>query len=83
MLGSDGVSPAFNCRTVDLDSCAALAADQMMVVRAAALSVDRFTVLSDDDIHLSCISHRAEGSVHRRETDALAVDSQVLVQFLA
>ena len=54
-----------------------------MVVRWTALAVDRFTIVSHDDVDLSVLGHGLQCAVHRGETDAVATVSDDIVNLLS
>ena len=82
MLRGHCICPTFNGWAFNLNCGAAVPTDQVMVVRAAALPIDRLAVLAHDHIDLAGISHSAQRAIDRGEPDAFAAGAQVLVQFL-
>lgn len=72
MLGGHGICPTFDSRALNLHGGAALPADKVMVVGAAALPIHRLAILTHDDIDLTGISHCAQRAVHRGEANAFA-----------
>ncbi len=83
VISGDGVRPALDGWTSDLDRATAVATHEVVVMSAAALSVDALAVLADDDVDLARSGKGSQGSVHGREADVVALVAQVVVQFLA
>ena len=69
VLSADPLGPPFDRWAFDLDSPAAAAADQVMVVAGRATTVDGFTIAGAQDIHLARVRKRLKCAVDRGQAD--------------
>ena len=82
VLGGDRVGPALDGRPLDLDGRAALAADEVVVVRVRAAAVDRLAVLGPQHVDLAALAEPLEGAVDRRQPDLGAAPVEEVVDLL-
>ena len=82
VLGGHRVGPAFDCWSLDLDGAAAPAADQVVVVRVAALAIDGFARVCLYDVNKPVVGHQLKGAINGRETDRFALATEDFVDVL-
>jgi hypothetical protein len=82
VLRGNRICPALNRRTRDFDRTTAGTADQVVVVAGRAAAIRRLTVSGPECVEVAGISHQLQGPIDRRQTDAFAVLSQILVNLL-
>jgi hypothetical protein len=82
VLRGNRICPALNRRTRDFDRTTAGTAEQVVVVAGRAAAIRRLTVAGPECVEVAGISHQLQGPIDRRQTDAFAVLSQILVNLL-
>ena len=82
ILLGNRIGPTLHSRSRDLDRPTADAADEVMVVPGGAAAVRGLTVAGPDRVKIAGIGHELQGSVYRRQTNAIAVMSQIVMNLL-
>jgi hypothetical protein len=83
VLLGNGVGPALDRWSRDLDRSTTDTTDQMMMMMAGrAAAVRRFAVVGPDGVKFAGIGHELQRAIHRGKADALAEMSQVVVNLL-
>src|SRR5581483_10583263 len=82
VLGRDALRPALHRRAFDLHRAPARAADEMVVVAAAAPAVDGLALGGAQHVHLARVGERLERPVDGGEADRVAPVLEQVVQLL-
>jgi hypothetical protein len=83
ILLGNRIGPTLDSRSRDLDRSTADAADEVVVVvPGGAAAVRGLTVAGADRVKIAGIGHELQGSVNRRQTNAIAVMSQIVMNLL-
>jgi hypothetical protein len=82
VLLGNGVGPALDRWSRDLDRSTTDTTDQMMMMAGRAAAVRRFALVGPDGIKFAYVGHELQRAIHRGKADALAEMSQVIVNLL-
>ena len=82
MLGGNCIGPALNRRTGDFDRTTTVAAYQMVMVAGRAAAIRRLAVAGPDRVKVAHVGHELQCAVDRRQPNAFAVLSQVVMNLL-
>ena len=82
VLRGDPCGPALDRRVLDLDGAPAGAADQVVVVRAAAAPVDRLAVVGAQHVDLAVVGQGLQAAVDGGQPDRVAARRAAGVQVL-
>ena len=82
VLLRNGVGPALDRRSRDLDRTTTDTTDQMMMMAGRAAAVRRFALVGPDGVKFAGVGHELQRAIHRGKADALAEMSQVVVNLL-
>ena len=83
IVSSYGIGPFLHRRSVNFHGVSTLPTHQMVMVVRAAASVDRFPVLTSNDVYITTGRHGLECAIDRGEPHAFTLGTKKLVNLLS